>query len=416
MSDKIIPVVELPLDVQENSIFLIEQNHPNTYTHGYFKYPCRFIPEVPRWAIKKYCLAENSVVYDPFSGSGTSLVEASIIGFQSYGSEIDDVARLLTKVKTTRFSSEMFTSLDNAVHELISYTNNKDSKMTVAQIQNLEHWFPKENIEFLGKMRYWIDNYDNQDISDFLRIIMAAIIKPTSFADNTSPKPYVSSRIKKQPPYAEDVFIKTYKRYVIGLKEFSNINSVKPILLEGGALNVQLPKNANLAITSPPYINAFDYVRSMRLENLWLFNKDEENVRAVKKYHVGTEAISQTKVLEENSYLQDSKILQFDLNQIIKTDVKRAAVVNKFFEDMKKNLSQVYNHLNVGGMYVIVIGNSTIRGVEIESWKILKELGEQIGYSYENHFSYIIQNPYVRIPRGNKGGKINEDHFLILKK
>jgi hypothetical protein len=65
---------------------------------------------------------------------------------------------------------------------------------------------------------------------------------------------------------------------------------------------------------------------------------------------------------------------------------------------------------------MIVIGNSKIRNVEIESWKVLEELGNLIGFETDLYFNYIIQNPYIRIPRGSKGGIINSDHVLILKK
>ena len=86
----------------------------------------------------------------------------------------------------------------------------------------------------------------------------------------------------------------------------------------------------------------------------------------------------------------------------------------KGFEDMELNLQNVYNSLNTGGRYVIVIGNSNIRKVEIESWKVLKDIATQIGFTKEKYFNYLIQNPYIRIPRGNRGGKINLDHVLVL--
>ena len=47
---------------------------------------------------------------------------------------------------------------------------------------------------------------------------------------------------------------------------------------------------------------------------------------------------------------------------------------------------------------------------------MLKDLAAGVGFQYEKHIGYEIQNPYIRIPRGNKGGKIAIDHILILKK
>ena len=73
---------------------------------------------------------------------------------------------------------------------------------------------------------------------------------------------------------------------------------------------------------------------------------------------------------------------------------------------MKNNLQEVYRTLKPGAKYVIVIGNSTIRKINVESWKVLKDIALTIGYNYITHVGYEIQNPYIRIPRGNQGGKI----------
>ncbi len=83
---------------------------------------------------------------------------------------------------------------------------------------------------------------------------------------------------------------------------------------------------------------------------------------------------------------------------------------------MEVNLKNVYQYLKPNGYYMIVIGNSTIRKVEIESWRVIQQISELVGFKTETYFNYLIQNPYIRIPRGNKGGKINVDHVLVLKK
>ena len=65
---------------------------------------------------------------------------------------------------------------------------------------------------------------------------------------------------------------------------------------------------------------------------------------------------------------------------------------------------------------MIVIGNSSIRKINIENWKIIEELAYNNGYETETFFNYIIKNPYIRIPRQGQGGKISRDYFLVLKK
>ena len=67
-----------------------------------------------------------------------------------------------------------------------------------------------------------------------------------------------------------------------------------------------------------------------------------------------------------------------------------------------------------GGL--IVIGDSNIRKEKVESSKIITEIAQNCGYKLELEFSYIIQNPYINIPRNGKGGKIAMDNIIVLKK
>jgi len=83
---------------------------------------------------------------------------------------------------------------------------------------------------------------------------------------------------------------------------------------------------------------------------------------------------------------------------------------------MRENLIQVKRVLRSGGHYVIVIGDSSIRNVEIESWRVLEDIALGLGFETQLTFRYVIKNPYIRIPRKNRGGKIKYDNVLVLKK
>ncbi len=60
--ERIIEVESLPMDIQSGAAYSIKQANPNTYTHGMFKYPCKFIPEIPRWGIHTF-LPEKEALY-----------------------------------------------------------------------------------------------------------------------------------------------------------------------------------------------------------------------------------------------------------------------------------------------------------------------------------------------------------------
>jgi len=418
MSNKkmIIEVDSLPQKIEPEAIYSIKQTNPNTYTHGMFKYPCKFIPEIPRWAMRKY-LNEKGNVLDPFAGSGTTILEAVINSHDAYSTEIDDIAKLITKVKTTQLSQREFDLLDQYYSNIILDLNCAFNKIERPEINNLEHWFSNKTICDLSRLKNSIMKITNESIKDFFYVCFVSIIKKVSFADDTSPKPYVSNRIKKNPPFVENEFRKTFERYKKMEWELMFVKNIgKSIVLKGDALDFSLKKEMDLAITSPPYINAFDYGRTMRLENIWMDALTEKELRSKKKHYLGTEKIDVSNEIKDLSILEKSDLLKSCYCEIEKSDKKRALVVKKFFEDLEKNLILVNQSLKAGGRYVIVIGNSCIRKVNVESWKIIEQLSHNINYDIDTYFSYEIKNPYIRIPRNGQGGKINKDNVIVLRK
>ena len=406
----------LPMNIENNSVYLINQSNTNDYTHNYFKYPCKFIPEIPRWAIKKYA-TEGTIIFDPFSGSGTTLLESIINGYDSYGTEIDDVAKLLIKVKTTKLTTSEVEEMSMIVDNIIDRIEEDSKNIIIPDINNINHWFPDKNINQLGQIRFYINQINNKNIKDFLLICLASIIRKCSFADDSSPKPYVSSKVKKIPSNPKKEFKVIYEKYKIGMEKLIELNNENSALIvKGNALDVNLDKKVDLIITSPPYINAFDYARTMRLENLWLGYLTESEITKKKKLYVGTENIKKVEEIENLEILDESNLLKEYYTKIFKIDEKRALIVKRFFQDMKTNLEEMYRILNKNGYYCIVIGNSTIRDVKVESWKVLRDLALKIGFKVELEFSYIIKNPYLSIPRNGKGGKITSDYILVLKK
>lgn len=409
-------VEELPLNIEKGAHYIINQPNPNYLTHSFFKYPCKFIPEIPKWAIKSYLRKKNCNVLDPFSGSGTTLLESILNGMNSYSCEIDDLAKLISKVKTTKLTDSNYKEicffLDNLKEEFLP-----DKNYGTPSIDNLNHWFSKEAVNKLSYILFKIKNLSNIATINFLKVCFAAIIRKTSYADDQSPKPYISSKIKKIPKEPFQEFIEVSKKYLNLTKEFSNLNIEKNItFLSGDATNIFESIEIDLAITSPPYINAFDYSRILRLENIWLGHISEAELREKKRKYVGTENINLKKEEEDLTILSKSLLLNDIYFKILNHDKKRALIVKKFFEDMEKNLIQVYNKLKKNKKYCIIIGNSNIRNIEVESWKIIGDMAECIGFEIETYFSYKITNHYLRIPRGNKGGKVNSDYILVLNK
>jgi hypothetical protein len=146
----------------------------------------------------------------------------------------------------------------------------------------------------------------------------------------------VSRRIKKHPQKVKETFLKVLDGYIKNIENYSEHSLGKSVIVSDDARSINAPRfceKVSLAVTSPPYINAFDYVRSLRLENAWLGYYGDSNITQIKKKQLGTETISS----KYYDYSPNTGYSQLDhiLKKISKTDKKRATVVKKFFNDRK---------------------------------------------------------------------------------
>lgn len=410
-------VNKLPETINDGDCFEIVQANPNYLTHSFFKYPCKFIPEIPGWAIRTFLSKNSGTVYDPFCGSGTTLLEANIFGLNGWASEIDPFAKILTKVKTTQLSADQLNSIKNHFEIFLNAINDKRINIVIPSMKNLDHWFPQKTINELGRLIYCINKLDDETERNFFRVCVASIVKKVSYCDNVSPKPYVSTRIEKKPDSVLDAFKSTFDSYfekISDLSEKSNLG--RTFFTNGDACFCKTDFVCDLAFTSPPYINAFDYGRTLRLENLWLGYETEDGIKTRKKDYVGTEIVREKEIDTFRDICTFSTTLKTIVDQLEIIDKKRAVVVLKFFTDMKQNIADVYSHLKPGCVYGIVIGDSVIRKITVPSALIISEIAVHLGFKKELMFSYIIKNPYIRIPRSNNGGLIKFDNVLILRR
>jgi DNA modification methylase len=411
-------VEEIPLNPEYCATYSIESINIAPHTHGFFKYPCKFIPHIPRWAIKRYLDNNKNALLDPFCGSGTSLVEGVLHNKTCYGVEIDPFSTLLTKVKTTPFTKNEIMELRRIAEVLRNKLKNQDGPGLVPDILNIEKWFSARTINALGRLKEGIDNVTEKSGKHkrFLYIVLASIIRKVSNADNQSPKPYVSTRFKKDGLDAIETFFQHYEKFTDRIEEFSSSKSLGKAQIVGDDarnINKKIKGKIQLAVTSPPYINAFDYVRSLKLENLWLAMTDYDELLKLRPKFLGTENIS---IINKDLPKPDHAALQRIVKKIYKVDKKRAWVVHNFFQDMETNISEVYEILKKGGCYTIVIGESKIRGTRIPTYQILADIARRKGFKLDNMFSYEIKNRYLRFPRQGRGGFIKKDWVVSLVK
>jgi len=290
----------IPDNIDFGTVLSINTNSVTQYTHGFHKYPAKFIPQIPQWAINKYLKNKtDKLILDPFCGSGTTLVESALSGNFSIGIDIDPLSALISKVKTTKIDIE---KLNLIVDWLKKNIEDSPKDLFIPDCQSLEHWFTKETIQKLSIIRTQInkitEKFGNEitikNIQDLLLICFSSIIRRVSNADNESQKTYVSHTKIKQPEETFTLFLSQLNYFIERITEFSLIPNLKSaeIIVSSSAnslTDLLESKKVDLAITSPPYIKAIDYIYNQMAELFWigdLFQMQTQNLQNEKKRNI----------------------------------------------------------------------------------------------------------------------------------
>ncbi len=410
---------EIPVDLptQDGDRFLFLSHDQSYLTHGLHKYPAKFFPELPRWLIKRYS-QENEIILDPFTGSGTTNVEALLAKRNSVGIDVDPFSRFIAKVKVTPLSESSLKSAQKKLFEsIINYDSSLIAKSDLPNFPYRDNWFNKEILLELSYLRKQVEQLDTQDeVKDFFRVCLSSIIRSVSNADDNCTRTVIRKKLNKlvKPSDALNKFAKTVMTKAPKVIAFSN-NYPSDITVDFpedmDARNIKFEEGFfDLAVTSPPYVNAVDYPRTHQLEMYWL-GFAQDSLTTLKKQNVGTESVSARdyKILHEIGVPDADKVIQ----NIYVKDPRRAFIAFKYLDDMCKNLTEVFKVIRKGGRYVVVVGNNRIRGQLFESWKYLMPIAEKIGFKVENYFGSEIIKHFIKVPREER---INTDWILVLKK
>ena len=175
----------------------------------------------------------------------------------------------------------------------------------------------------------------------------------------------------------------------------------------------------DLAITSPPYLNAFDYTQIIKVESAWVGKLIDQNIPELRKKQVGHQKRRDNplnpKVIEIfNPYF--NKLVDSTSKNIKTKNINIAKTCLAYFNDIYNNLVCVKAVLKKGGEYHMVIGDNVILNIEIPTHKIIAEIAQLIGFNWTGYYKYAIKDHRTSIPRMDNGGKIKHEYVIILKK
>jgi DNA modification methylase len=391
----------------------------------YNRYPARSIFLVPRATIlwnKKNNKKLN--ILDPFMGSGTTAVEATNLNCQIYGTEMDPFARLIAEVSIAQFSSKEQEEILEKYNEIANnWKNQKQFRKYYPDLKNIEYWFDNSTFNDLLKLKSYIyENITNEKYLNFFKITFADCIKPSSKMERQSTKPYISSKYEKKIKPVDVSFEYSFNAHLNALtQENSNSSNLKVINWVGfDATNfTKINNKIHLAITSPPYLNAFDYTQIIKIESAWvgtLVNSDIEQLRFKQVGHQKRrEQEINSKVFEifEPFY---KKIVDNPKKSSKTSNINIAKNCLAYFNDIYKNLKSVKKSLVAKGEYHMIIGDNVINSIEIPTHKIIAEIAQKIDFNWTGYYKYPIKDHRTSIPRNGSGGKIKYEYVIILSK
>ena len=386
-------------------------------THCFHAYPAIMIPQIARRLLQKYGSSAKTL-FDPYCGSGTSLVEANVRDINAIGTDLNPLARLIAKTKTTSVDIQ---TLSLYLKDFNDYSFNfqfniqKSVSIVIPQFNNINFWFNENAQEKLFLIKKYIDNIKQPKIKNFFLTAFSETVRESSLTKKGEFKLVRIPEEKREQfnPDSFGIMLSKLSRNKAGLLNFikqkqngsnskiynfNTVNSVpKDIISE---------ESIDIIITSPPYGDSrttVAYGQYSRLANQWMGIKDASNVD---KSLMGG-------VRYNSNFIFYSKHLQETLEKIDKKDSKRRQEVESFFIDYKNSIDNVSKTLKKKGIVCYVVGNRTVKDINIPTDVITKDFFEENGFK---HLETIVRNiPNKRMPSQNSPSNIPGKKSTTMK-
>ena len=375
------------------------------WTHGYHRYPAKFLPNVVKKIIEDYA-PDCNVIADLFAGCGTTLVEAKAHGKMSIGTDINPVAQLITKVKITPLEPRVLQQSYEALIELFNgYVEN--DYINIQKHDRIDYWFfPAEK----AKVAFLYDTINNASFDEatkeFFSVCISHILKNCSRWLQSSTKPQIDPAKKIPDPFDEfkrhcQKMINSNRAFYNELVYRGNLNVKCDILLEDARHTSITSGSVDVIITSPPYVTSYEYADIHQLTGYWMdYISDMGYFR---KMFIGTSFSSNTSLDVPGSAL-GQKIV----NGLAKKSKHISCDVAQYFNDMQEVSREMVRILAQDGQACIVIGNTKIKDVHIKSAEVFYDFLQSAGLHKVAVIKRSIPNKLMPTLRDSVTGKFSK--------
>ena len=346
-------------------------------------FPARMAPELAGQSLG--LVPKGGRVIDPMCGSGTVMRLAVESSIECVGFDIDPLSVLMSKVWTTRIDvSEVHANAERLVETARGLSD--DEVETPADLETekfMAYWFAPRQRDELGRLATAMRRGDSPE-SDLLAVAFSRLIiskeMMASLAKDTShSRPHRVEKTNEFDVYSG--FLRS-ARHVAKRLAPDKIKARADIRLgDARTLDGVDDSSFDLAVTSPPYLNAIDYMRGHKMTLVWLGYKLDE-LRKVRSANIGAEKILSESAIDVAPFIHESERSRLEARHIGWT--------RRYASDMGMALGQLKRIVKSTGNVVMVLGNSFLRGAEIDNAGIIKSLAESAGFNCVERISRDI--------------------------
>ncbi len=379
-------------------------------TFSIYKYPAKFIPQVVAYALKKY--AEPGMrIFDPFAGYGTTGLVSRIYGLDY---ELWDLNPIIDIIHDTAVSKPYKLNIDQLMRE-IAQSNDE----FLPKWSNLHYWFPDEFIPLLSKS--W--GFAHALPREMKRVLLLPLIKVTkyfSYGDEKVHKLYKSKFSKKKISKLLEkdwskIFYKMLKKEILKLlRRMQEYQGLSPIdvdyTIKSGIdiIETQLDYSADILITSPPYLQAQEYIRSSKLELFWL-GHDEKYIKELSRKEIPYRDVKEIEINSE----------RYNKFRDLISNEKLKVLYDRYFHAMLGSFTSLGEKIT--NRMCIFVGPAKIRTTSIPIDDIIIEHLNEHGWMHEvtlvdTIVSRVMFKAEVNPASGEKDSRIKTEHLVILKK
>jgi hypothetical protein len=344
--------------------------------HGWFNIKEGYSKDLVTNIIEDLNIDKNDgLVMDPFSGSGTSVLSCSEIGYKSIGIEVNPFLHFLSETKSSNYDIDLKGIISSIAKIKIS------KNLTPPELSISKKLFG-DQLDTILSTREWINKKRDKKTKNLLKVAYLSSLEICSYAkkDGNGLK-YPKNR---KPRDFLDVF-KENLEIINGDIVNTKLKSIPKIylgnsweIMKNRKFKGKYKNKVSLCVFSPPYANCFDYTEVYKME-LWFgdFVSKYEDLKVIRKDSMTSHL---NKKIEESYDLRE---LMPYINKIDTDSLwskKIPTMVKSYFSEMYELLENIFDYLIENGHCVIIVGNSAYGNIVIPTDEILKKIAKRIGF------------------------------------